>query len=177
MKNLYIDFDGVILDTINVTYRMLAERGIDKKNFDECFRFYRDLDWQNIVNTTPEINNSIDGIKKIIDSSKFNVTIFTHVSSENEAAVKEVFMRDRIPNIKVVPVHKTISKAKVEGIIPKGAYLVDDFSGNLRDWEEAGGIGIKFSTGEEPNCPFILTDRLDAIIDLIDEVEGVTENN
>ena len=30
MLNLYIDFDGVILDTINSTYRMIDELGIAK---------------------------------------------------------------------------------------------------------------------------------------------------
>ena len=31
MKNLYIDFDGVIVDTIRVTYDMLDRLEVDKK--------------------------------------------------------------------------------------------------------------------------------------------------
>ena len=30
----------------------------------------------------------------------------------------------------------------------KDAILVDDYSGNLREWEKEGGIGVKFSKNE-----------------------------
>ncbi len=35
MKQLYIDFDGVILDTMSKTYKVLEESGIDKNDYDK----------------------------------------------------------------------------------------------------------------------------------------------
>ncbi len=47
----------------------------------------------------------------------------------------------------------------------KDAILIDDYSGNLREWKKEGGIPIKFSLGVEPN-EFIVIKKLDEIIDL-----------
>ena len=35
--------------------------------------------------------------------------------------------------------------------VTKGEILVDDYSGNLIDWEASGGIGIKFTKEKESN--------------------------
>ena len=43
MKNLYIDFDGVIMDTINKTYEMMDEENIDRKNNEEVKKFYENI--------------------------------------------------------------------------------------------------------------------------------------
>ena len=40
MKNLYIDFDGVILDTINVMYDLMDELNIDRNNYEEAKSSY-----------------------------------------------------------------------------------------------------------------------------------------
>ena len=50
MKNLYIDFDGVICNTIEITYKMLADEGIDIKEQDKVSEFYKNLDWKHVLN-------------------------------------------------------------------------------------------------------------------------------
>ena len=48
---------------------------------------------------------------------------------------------------------------------PKDAILIDDFTGNLIDWDERGGIAIKFSlTYKDRGFPVI--DRLDKILSM-----------
>ena len=47
----------------------------------------------------------------------------------------------------------------------KNAILVDDFSGNLKDWEESGGIAVKF-VREKENGKFTEITSLDELIDL-----------
>ena len=56
MKNLYIDFDGVIMDTINKTYEMMDEENIDRKNNEEVKKFYENIDWKRILKETKEIS-------------------------------------------------------------------------------------------------------------------------
>ena len=43
MKNLYIDFDGVIVDTIRVTYDMLDRLGVDRADAEKMSEFYYNL--------------------------------------------------------------------------------------------------------------------------------------
>ncbi len=47
MKKLYIDFDGVILDTINVTYKMIENLGLGTP--EEVKDFYYNLDWDHLI--------------------------------------------------------------------------------------------------------------------------------
>ena len=39
--NLYLDFDGVIADTIKVTYKIIRQKGIDLTDKEKVFEFYR----------------------------------------------------------------------------------------------------------------------------------------
>ena len=98
MRNLYIDFDGVIMDTINVTYDMIKELGL--KDEDEVSKFYKDLDWKYLLSVTGDINDGIQMIQKIIDSNKFNVAILTHVYSLEEAVEKVKFIRKYYKDIR-----------------------------------------------------------------------------
>ena len=57
MQRLYLDCDGVILDTIEKSYKIFEERNIvdeeDKK------RFYIETNWDEFILISGEIDNSI----------------------------------------------------------------------------------------------------------------------
>ena len=46
MKDLYIDFDGVIKDTIKVSYKMMEDEKIDLRDRPKVIEFYKQLDWE-----------------------------------------------------------------------------------------------------------------------------------
>ena len=63
-ENLYIDFDGVILDTLTYIYRDLEESG--KTYTDEQRKkFYINYNWESVIKDEFIINDSINCIKKI----------------------------------------------------------------------------------------------------------------
>ena len=163
MKNLYIDFDGVIMDTINKTYEMMDEENIDRKNNEEVKKFYENIDWKRLLKETKEINGAIEKVKKLNDSSKINVAILTHVNSLEEAVEKVRLIRNFYDDITVIPVPKAISKTKM--VHTKNAILVDDYTGNLVEWRSEDGIGIKFSTTPKQS-EFKVIDDLDKIFEL-----------
>ncbi len=163
MKNLYIDFDGVIMDTIDKIYQMIEEEHIDKTNNDELRTFYENINWKKLLSETEEINGSIEKVKKLNDSKKFNVAILTHINSLNEAVEKVKFIRKFYDDITVIPVPKAISKTKM--VHTKDAILVDDYTGNLVEWKGEGGIGIKFSL-KPKTSNFIVIDDLDKIFEI-----------
>lgn len=157
MQKLYLDCDGVILDTINMTYKMIREKGLRKRSDIE--NFYRKLSWDTLIIEAGEINNSIKKIKELI--KHFNVEILTHVNSDGEVIAKLKYFKEVLPTVNVITVPKKINKA--DFVDPKGAILVDDYLPNLKYWYEKGGIPIKFSdSGKE--CKYeVITDLLELL--------------
>ena len=47
----------------------------------------------------------------------------------------------------------------------EGAILVDDYAGNLKEWENEGGIPVKFST-KLNGKGYPVIDRLDALLSM-----------
>ena len=142
MKKLYIDFDGVILDSIKTTYEIMDKQGIDKYNPVEARAFYEVLDWDKTLDITPEINNSLENIKKIIKSEQYEVNVLTHIVCYREGVSKIRFLKKHIPELSIILVPKEFSKTEV--VNPKDAILIDDYTENLKEWKEHGGVGIKF---------------------------------
>lgn len=156
MQKLYLDCDGVILDTISFTYKIIKERGISEDKVDD---FFKNLCWDNLIEEAGEIDNAINKIKEL--SKHFDVKILTHVNSEQEIRAKFKYFSKVLPDIKLNIVPKIIRKGDI--VDPKGAILVDDFSSNLEYWEEMGGISVKFSDSNKESRFIKITDLLDLL--------------
>ncbi len=156
---LYIDFDGVILDTITVLYNEAERIGADKSDSE----FYKNFDFKTILKDKYILNDSINCIQKLIDCNKFDVNILTHCTSIKEGADKVRYIRRFFKDMTVIICPKEISKTKM--VHTEGAILVDDYAGNLREWESAGGIPVRFST-KLNSKGYKVIDRLDMLIDM-----------
>lgn len=171
MKRLYIDFDGVVMDTIPPLYEALQKSGADVTNESEIRVFFASYDFSKIINDDNILNDSINCIKKLIDSKMFEISFLTHVNSLTEGCVKVEYLRLHFKDITIIMVPKEISKTKV--VHSEGAILVDDYSGNLKEWEENGGIAVRFSKELESHGYKVLN-HLDELIDMFkDEEVGV----
>lgn len=143
MNDLYLDFDGVLVDTMRVTYKRMRELGIDISNNVLTSEYYRNLNWENLLNNIEEIDNAFYYIKKLKETKMYNISILTTVNSLEEAVAKISYIRKRDKDIDIIIVPKGIEKHIV--VKSKNAILVDDYSGNLKTWQENGGIPIKFA--------------------------------
>ena len=159
-KNIYIDFDGVILDTITPLYNDYQTQNISKENAKEFFVNYP---WDTIIDDKYIINNAIEDIQEIINSNKFNLAILTHVNSINEAVLKINYLRQYFKDITIIPCPKEVSKTKM--IHTKDSILIDDYAGNLREWKQEGGIGVRFNR-EGNGKGFLTIKNLKEIIDM-----------
>lgn len=165
MKNLYIDFDGVILDTLPPVYKLAKQLNLDvKTQTKEVGMLFSKIDWEELIEDSVELNDSVSAIKKLSESGKFNISILTHVNSLKEAKTKIKFLDGITSDLTIIPVPSGVSKTKMTQTV--GAILVDDFSGNLKEWEEAGGIGVKFTKEKEDNCKFINITSLEELINI-----------
>ena len=164
MKNLYIDFDGVILDTITPVYNLAKKLNIDvKTQTKEVGLLYSKIDWDTLIEESPELSNSLNAIKKLKESKKFNISILTHINSLKEAKSKIEFLDSMFDDLTIIPVPKSVSKTKMTQT--KDAILVDDFSGNLKEWKSKGGISVKYSK-EKQTSEFIDITSLDELLNI-----------
>lgn len=169
MIKLYIDFDGVILDTIPIMYSKAKENGYDIHDTE----FYKNLDFKPLLKDDIIINDSFNCIQKLIDSNIFDVNILTHCNSITEAEDKVRYIRKHLKDITIITCPKKISKTKM--VRTEGEILVDDFAGNLREWKAEGGIPVRFST-KLNGKGYPVIDRLDKLIEMFGEEKCTLKN-
>ena len=172
MRYLYIDCDGVTLNTIKPAFLEMKELGVDLKDEDAITDYFRKCDWNKLIRIGGQINDSLNKIQMLHESCEFEcVTIATHRCSFDEGSIKINEFNNKIPDINVITIPKKIPKhfaLKAEGNI-----LIDDAKSKITEWVNDGGIGILFSENvdrliypEELDNPnyFITNDLLDALV-------------
>ena len=165
---LYIDFDGVILNTIQIMEKMLIEQGMIGDVFSKTIKqdFFLNLDWEEVVSKSSPLQNSISNIKRLKDSNLYEIAILTHVNSSKEVKVKEDYLKQFFSDLLIIPVNYPTPKYQV--VDCRNAILVDDYTKNLTLWEENGGISVKFSIAEKDNAYMTIND-LGILIDKYEE--------
>ena len=152
MKDLYIDFDGVIKDTIKVSYKMMEDEKIDLRDRPKVIEFYKQLDWEYLLKISAEIKNAL-----ISEEGTFSPKILTTVNSLNEIKAKLSDIKKNCKNITVISAPSGIEKSVL--VNPKNSILVDDYRGNLISWQNSGGIPVKFAN--EISSEFITINTLE----------------
>lgn len=166
MRRLYIDFDGVVMDTIPLLYDALEKSNIDVTEELQKREFFANFDWASIINDNNELNDSVNCINKLIDSKRFEISFLTHINSLTEGVIKVEYLRKHFKDITILLVPKEISKTKM--VHSEGAILVDDYAGNLEEWESTGGLPVRFSKDLESHG-FRVINRLDQLLDMFDK--------
>ena len=164
--NLYLDCDGVILDTIPTIDKALQKVGYTYKGQSKNETFMKDFlknkfNWEEEIELIPILDDSVNKIKKLDKEDIFNIKILTHVISDKEAKAKEKLFAELLPNIEVITVPKDIKKSEMVEV--KNSILVDDYLPNVVDWNNKDGIGIKFAGKEASDDVIRITDLLELI--------------
>ena len=164
--NLYLDCDGVILDTIPAIDKALQKVGYTYKGQSKNEPFMKDFlknkfNWEKEIELIPILDDSVNKIKKLDKKNIFNIKILTHVISDKEAKAKEKLFAELLPNIEVITVPKDTKKTEMVEV--KNSILVDDFLPNVVDFNSEGGIGIKFAGKETSDDVIRITDLLELI--------------
>lgn len=159
---IYLDFDGVILDTdlvLNEEFSKVSD--ISRGEFVKLY------DWNLLMRNDLVINGSLDKIKK----SKYDISLLSKVSSLNEGIAKIRFLRQNSVFINIHLVPTSINKSDL--VDCKGNVLIDDKVYNLDKWTECGGIGIFFNKNNQNidvygkvNTKYPCINSLDLLLDL-----------
>lgn len=132
---IFVDMDGTLAKWNNVEYEQLFEQG-----------YYRNL----------EPNNDIlSDVNRLIHEGK-DVYILSCVLPESQYALEEKkeWLKEYVPDLpedKYIFVPYGQNKAdylkKHYSPITNSDYLVDDYTKNLQEWKDYGGVGIKYLNG------------------------------
>ncbi len=138
---IYVDFDGVILDTEDIAFKELR-KNIDKTNLTEnmVINYLKNLDWQMVLTEASEINDAIS-ILKNADINRYTILTKIH-SLENEGVEKIKYLRKRGIQQNIILVPYNVKKSEI--VNPNGNILIDDCLKNLDEWKYAGGYPIFF---------------------------------
>ena len=169
MQKIYIDFDGVIMDTITVIQSLAESVGLDYKNYDAMKEYLTKIKYKDILDNSTYINDAMYHIENLMKCGDFDIKILTHVITLDEAEEKIKFIRKYNKDVDIIVVPKDIDKSVA--INPVGAILIDDYTGNLRIWKEHGGIGVRFSPKRNGKGFFAIS-SLDQILEMFEEDNG-----
>jgi len=153
-EKIYIDCDGVILNSEKRLRQMKAQAGFIEHTRESYYEYFKYAEshlneWDYILKCADQINNSVDIIKKL-ESLKRKINILTSIHSLYEMRLKVEILRKKWnleSDIIFVPPHFK----KNEIVNAKNCLLVDDMSENIKSWNQAQGIGLLFDGTLEQN--------------------------
>lgn len=160
--DIYIDFDGVVLDTITLLEMLFVQYGVNVKNQEELISFVSRVDWVELIRRSEEIKGSLSFLRELRDHCRLQGAILTHVTSVGEAMAKRAYLKEMVPGLPVLTVDKRCAKSGI-GLVP-GVVLVDDYRPNLEDWVVHGGVGVKFTAKVKAGYPFPQVTSLDEVL-------------
>lgn len=138
---IYIDFDGVILDTEKILFEEWR-RNPNRGHLPEIekIKYIQKADWRYIINNSNVINDAIYYLKQM-DFSKTAILTKIH-SSNNEGTEKIKWLRENGLKQDVILVPYIFKKSDV--VNAEGNILIDDCLKNIKDWNDSGGTGFFF---------------------------------
>ena len=148
---IYIDFDGVILDTEDVLFYDWRQN-TDHKLLptSEKIKYIQDIDWDYVLYNSLVIDNSIDYLKEMDPKKSFILTKVHSLDNEAEKKIKWLRLKGVKQSVIVVP----YNLKKIDMVDPFGHILVDDSLKNLREWKSMGGKPIFFDINEDNIDPW-----------------------
>lgn len=145
---IYVDMDGVLADFFDAAARL---------NSDRCVT-WRDMEHRDQARTIKKIKNSSNFFLNLEPFPMANTLIksavelyggYSILSSplsgyDNCAQEKEDWIRE---HMNIQPDEIIIDDNKPQ--YAEGNVLIDDYGYNIRNWEKAGGYGIKYQADED----------------------------
>lgn len=143
---IYIDFDGVILDTEELLFEEWRKNP-DRFSLPESekIKYIQQADWNFIVYNSPIINDSIYYLSQMDPSKSFILTKIH--SQDNEGYAKIKWLREMGVKQGIYLNPHLLKKTDI--VDAYGNILIDDSLRNLKDWENSGGSPIFFDIDDD----------------------------
>ena len=143
---IYIDFDGVILDTDPLLFEEWRKQP-NHLTLPESLKieYMKKQDWNYIINNSNILNDSIYYLKQM--DPKTSAILTTIHSYENEGIAKLNYLRNK--NIKQQIILVPYTKKKTDCVNANNNILIDDSLFNLDHWSNNNGKSIFFDYDDD----------------------------
>lgn len=143
---LYIDFDGVILDTDKILFEKWEKNPVSHLLPEsEKIKYIQNSNWNYVLNNSAIINDSVYYLKQMNPKNSFILTKIH--STANEGYEKVRWIRSQGIKQSVILVPYLLRKSDM--VSAEGNILIDDCLKNLDDWTNNKGIGILFDINDD----------------------------
>lgn len=162
MIKLFLDLDGVIINTNKFIQETIKNSGIDSSIKESFIELCKSFPWNNFLEQCEEINNSFELVERL--NTQYDLTIITHCYSDSEAELKIDFIKKKFKDVKCITVPFTKTKNEMVDSTAN-SILIDDYIVNVDNWNKSGGIGLYFSD-KENSCNYPIIDDLKCLLDM-----------
>lgn len=166
---LYLDCDGVILNTIDTVKELMIKDGIEPK--DELIvhdYFISKIDWNILIKEAGILKDALNKIKFLLSLGIYDARILTTITCLMEPSCKINYFNKNLPGIEVITVPWGVRKDNV--VDARNSILVDDSKNNILNWRLAGGLGLHY-VNENPNYNLMEISDLLSIVRFNGEIE------
>jgi hypothetical protein len=138
---LYIDFDGVILDTEDLLFEEWRKNP-NRHSLPEIekIKYIQRADWPFILNNSEVMNDSLYYLKHMDPNTSFILTKVHSLTNEGSSKIKWIRRQGIEQSVILVP----YDTKKCDVVDAKGNILVDDCLKNLDEWALKKGSPIFF---------------------------------
>lgn len=143
---LYIDFDGVILDTEDLLFeewRKMPNHHLLSE--EEKIKYIQNSNWKEILNNSAIINDSVYYLKQMDPTKSFILTKIHSLSNEGKSKVDWIRKNGIKQTVIVVPYRLK----KTDIVDAYNNILIDDCLRNLDDWTNNNGEAIFFDINND----------------------------
>lgn len=143
---LYIDFDGVILDTEGLLFkewRKNPDRHLLPES--EKIKYIQAADWEYILKYSEIMNDSVYYLKNMDPNKSFILTKIHSLTNEGSSKIKWIRDQGIMQSVILVPY---VSR-KCDVVDAEGNILVDDCLKNLDEWTAHNGNPIFFDYNDD----------------------------
>ena len=130
---LYLDCDGVILNTIDKVKELMIKDGIEPK--DELIvhdYFVSKIDWNVLIKEAGILKDALNKIKFLFSLGIYDTKILTTITCMIEPECKIRYFNEHLPRIEVITVPWGVRKDSV--VDARNSILVDDSKNNILNW-------------------------------------------
>ena len=143
---IYIDFDGVILDTEDLLFEDWRRNiKFHSKTENEKVLYIQKADWNEILNNSPILNDSLYYLNNMDPNETCILTKIHSLSNEGKEKIRWIREKGIEQNVILVPYHNK----KTDLVRATGNILIDDCLKNLDDWLLDGGKPILFDSNDD----------------------------
>lgn len=142
---LYIDFDGVILDTEVLLFEEWRRNPNRHLLSEEVkIKYIQDSNWNYVLNNSSIINDSIYYLKQMDPNISFILTKI-HSFKEGNEKIKWLLKNNIKQKVILVPYYLK----KTDMVSAKDNILVDDCLKNLKEWSDSLGHGVFYDMNDD----------------------------